>query len=175
MKARDTQKSKVYSLSFGPTCQLPLASCGEMVERAYSVYGRKWTGRVHDGGGRRSASGSYSRVSLPKWSRTSDTVLHEAAHGIMQLRFDNDLAWHGPEFVRVWMNLLEAEGIVKAPVFRAAAKAARVKISPSTKYDRVPARKVAERDKIVARINAARVELDAANHALAEWRKTSGI
>jgi hypothetical protein len=148
--------------------------CSDIIHRAVAAYGRRWTGRIHHGGGTTNARGGATRINLPKWARTKDIVLHEAAHAIMALRFPGYAA-HGPEYARVWMNLLEAEGVVKAPEFRKAAREAHVKVSTNAKFDRVPARALKEHQQIVARLQAAEAELEAARIAHRESRKRIGI
>jgi len=57
-------------------------------------------------------------VNLPRWARQVPVVLHETAHSLLPpVRFQGDphdpmggrmvaVAWHGPEFVRLFIELL---------------------------------------------------------------------
>lgn len=159
-RPRDTQRSKVYSLRFGPQDELSLAECERLIKNAFTAYGLVWRGHIHDGGGTRTARGGPGRINLPKWARRPDTVLHETAHAILMSKFYvNEYAWHGPEFVRVWMNLLEAAGVVKASEFRKAATLAKVKVSREAKFDRLPARAASEYERLRAELVKARAEV----------------
>ena len=111
-KVRDFQRSRVYSweranvlpLSSDP---LTLAQCEALVDRVYRACERpdpanhEWSPpRVTDGRGRRHAAGSREVIKLPRWARTRPIVLHECAHGMAS-------DGHGPEFVAVYLDLLE--------------------------------------------------------------------
>lgn len=158
-RPRDTQRSKVYSLHFGPQTELTLAECERLIKDAHTAYGLVWGGRVHHGGGTRTARGGPSRINLPKWARKPDTVLHETAHAILSRKFYDDHAWHGPEFVRVWMNLLEAAKVVKSAEFRREATLKKVKVSREAKFDRLPARAAGEYERLREELVAARAEV----------------
>ena len=67
---------------------------------------------VKDGRGRRSACYMIEdhSVRFPQWSRQPAMVAHEVAHAIIEFRTrcTQKLSWHGPEFVRVYCELLVA-------------------------------------------------------------------
>lgn len=99
---------------------LTLAECDALVEHAWSQpdyprfpggrLPRRYRPRIEDGRGRRRACfNPYGPVSikLPRWSRFREVVLHEAAHAITYTHgqiFTH--AWHGPEFMGVYLHLL---------------------------------------------------------------------
>lgn len=157
---RDTQRSKVFNLRFGPYTELPLAECERLIKDAHTAYGLVWGGRIHDGGGMQNARGGPSKISLPKWARTADTVLHEAAHAVLMQKFGRyRYAHHGPEFVRVWMNLLELHKVTTAGAFRREATLAKVKVSREAKFDRMPARAASEYERLRVELVKARAEV----------------
>lgn len=49
-----------------------------------------------------SARGGYGRVTLPPWARKEWVILHEVAHGLLP----KPHAWHGPEFVGIYLTLV---------------------------------------------------------------------
>lgn len=134
-RARDNQKSKVTTLTnshypskFERT--MSLAECEAMIAKAYAVYGLRWSGRVKDGRGTRTAYGAFNYASLPVWARHPKVVLHEAAHGIMQrLGFPDATASHGPEFVRVMIELWARFKIQPMADIRAEARTLKIRVS----------------------------------------------
>lgn len=48
------------------------------------------------------ATGGYGRVTLPPWARTEHVILHEVAHGLLP----KPHAWHGPEYVGIFLTLV---------------------------------------------------------------------
>jgi hypothetical protein len=111
---RDFQRGKLYAWerglsvwdSGGPNATpgpLSISECQRLAARASLRY-RSSIPRVTDGRGARSARGSSSKISLPRWARTAPVVLHEAAHAIDNFRGVNDE--HGPIFVRLFIQLL---------------------------------------------------------------------
>jgi hypothetical protein len=77
---------------------------------------------VTDGRGRRHACGSREAIKLPRWARTRAVVLHECAHGLAR-----DM--HGPEFVAVYVGLLERFAGLDAAALRASLAEARVRVA----------------------------------------------
>jgi hypothetical protein len=77
---------------------------------------------VTDGRGRRHACGSREAIKLPRWARTRAVVLHECAHGLAR-----DM--HGPEFVAVYVGLLERFAGLDATALRASLAEARVRVA----------------------------------------------
>lgn len=79
--------------------------------------------QVTDGRGRRHACGSRTVIKLPRWARTPAIVLHECAHGMADDQ-------HGPNFVAVYVALLERFAGFDAAQLRASLAAMRVKAAP---------------------------------------------
>ncbi|MDO8943285.1 MAG: hypothetical protein Q7U75_08885 [Desulfobacterales bacterium] len=103
--ARDTQRSRLYAWERGLGLHdeaLTLDGCRAVLGRVADGYG--WsTVHVKDGRGTRTAYARGSTVSLPVWARNHRVVLHEMAHVLMGY---GDHASHGPEFVRLYIDLL---------------------------------------------------------------------
>jgi len=103
---RDTQRSKVYKWDGTlPHKTLTLEEGKALVTRACRRYS-KAIPFIANGRGTRIAYGSVTRISLPKWARTDITILHEVAHSIVQKELRYSVAFHGPEFMRVFIELL---------------------------------------------------------------------
>lgn len=114
--SRDTQRSKVYRWERrwvlgwdGP--EMTLDECRALVERVLKAFGGRSFPRIADGRGTRIARGSRYRISLPRWARRRPIVLHEVAHallprGISMLGGFGVIPGHGPEFVRLFIELL---------------------------------------------------------------------
>ena len=83
--------------------EMPLADCAALVARVWADY-RPGAAppRVTPGFLARSATGDRSRVNLPRWARQEAVVLHETAHSLQPY----GTAWHGPEFIRLFIELL---------------------------------------------------------------------
>jgi len=85
--------------------EMPLAACALLVHRVWADYHPGWTPpRVTPGHLARKATGSRSRINLPRWARQVPVALHELAHGLTPGR--THLAAHGPEFIRLYIELL---------------------------------------------------------------------
>lgn len=83
--------------------EMTLAACEKLIARVWKAYHPGATPpRVTPGHMARRAMGSRMRIDLPKWSRQQVVVLHETAHSLAQ----GWEAWHGPEFVRLYVELL---------------------------------------------------------------------
>lgn len=147
--ARDTQCSKLYK--WERTCfddwpagaradpAMALAECETLIDKAWRLHSPRLRAgstarafsvpKVTDGRRARNATGSYRRITLPRWSRCLPVVLHELAHALMTSGIYR-LAAHGPEFARVYIELLVRYcGRDRADLL-ASAKAARVKVAP---------------------------------------------
>lgn len=119
MRLRDTQRQKVYNWEnttfagkHGET--LTLNECTALVHKALRRYGIRSTVPVKDGRGHRWARGGSHEIELPKWARNPVVVIHEAAHAVvdfLERRHDVQVAAHGPEFVRVYVSLLDVFGV----------------------------------------------------------------
>ena len=126
--ARDTQRSAVYAweraLPEWPGEELTLAGCQELVRRVWGAHLRSDAPLVTDGRARRRAcyAPHNHQIRLPRWSRTSLVVLHETAHAILYAsEAANAHAHHGPEFARLYLNLLYHYGGVDLSRARSAA------------------------------------------------------
>lgn len=107
-RARDNQRKKVYVwedkylLRLRTNHRLSFSACKELVKticEAQSVS----IPRIKDGRGRKRAGGCATYVTLPKWARNKVIVIHESTHSIL----DNGvIAWHGPEFMSLFIELL---------------------------------------------------------------------
>lgn len=138
---RDTQRKRVYDwerVFIHPHCkgeQLTLpeirALCDEIGE---------WLGcpriTVKDGRGRRSACGGGWMISMPRWSRNRSIVLHEIVHCLVPYGY----AWHGPEFVRVFIELLHRYLKIPKAELRETLRKAHVKVGPVAVWEKVRTR-----------------------------------
>lgn len=83
---------------------------------------------VADGRGSPNAKGSSWRIQLPTFARTRPIMLHEAAHSIAAQRGVDDR--HGPNFARIYIDLLARHLHLPAGELLKSARAARVKVAP---------------------------------------------
>lgn len=135
MRGRDSQRAKVYRWEndylCGPRETLDLAACAALLERAWHNY---WPGcppQLRNGRGCRHARGNHLEITLPCWARTERVVLHETTHALLyKLAAVSD---HGPEFVRLYIDLLARYHYPKVPkaALLASARAAKLKIARS--------------------------------------------
>lgn len=127
-RPRDSQRSRAYewenSVFAGPAqlapgqlrallarvwkfAGLPAASCPELVlSRSY---------------GTSKAFGAY-KISLARWGRSRWVLLHEAAHCIVAARQIAPVEPHGPEWLSVYIRLLERFGQTGYTGLRTSAK-----------------------------------------------------
>lgn len=115
-RPRDSQRAKVYAwegtwvpgvdTSADAQGYLTLEECRKLAEKVAFDYG-SWPIPVADGRGRRRAGGFPTGISMPRWSRQTPIVLHEVAHTLTFRHFRwGKVAGHGPEFVRLYIELL---------------------------------------------------------------------
>ena len=115
---RDGQRAALYawerSLREWPGAALSLGGCQELVRTVWGDHLRSEAPLVTDGRGRRRACYTLPshQIRLPRWSRTTLVVLHETAHGIL-CKTEARIAHHGPEFARLYLNLLYRYGGVE--------------------------------------------------------------
>lgn len=117
-KARDSQRIKVYRAEWEIKKTSPLGwgksdnvrkFVTKVLTSAYVTrrYGKlpipKIEPKHH---GRATYSGYWQRIELPRWAMTKETVLHEVAHHIVHWKYGSRCAGHGPEFVKVFLELL---------------------------------------------------------------------
>jgi len=83
--------------------EMPLAACELLVVRVWADYHPGRTPpRVTPGHLARNATGSRHRINLPRWARQVPVVLHELTHSLLP----DAAIVHGPEFVRLYIELL---------------------------------------------------------------------
>jgi putative metallohydrolase (TIGR04338 family) len=92
----------------GPLPTMTLDEMQQLADRVRRDYGVKSRIEVRDGRGRRRAcySPGLNAIKMPRWSRKRWCVLHELAHAIEYLKWPGRAAWHGREFVGIYMELL---------------------------------------------------------------------
>jgi hypothetical protein len=145
MRTRDSQRSKVYAwerTSSGDEDpgEMSLQECAEMIRRTRSWYGLSTLPHVKDGRGTRLAWGNDRTINLPRWARRPRFVLHEAAHSVIENfsarapRGESNArsarpAWHGPEFMTVYVDILERAQIGRGADLRRSARTAGVKLA----------------------------------------------
>lgn len=149
MRPRDSQRSRLYgwentvfdmyTYSSQASPVMALAECEALIHKVWRRHSPRLhrgtteaaynAPRVTDGRRARRATGSYWRISLPRWSRQPPVVLHELAHALLT-SVRCSLAAHGPEFARVYIELLVRYCGRDRAELLASAKAARVKVAP---------------------------------------------
>lgn len=138
-RTRDSQRSKVYRWEdriskvfrhHGFDRDLSLEECEELVAQVLDYYDEDEQPRVVDGRGTTRARGSAYRISLPVWSRTELIVIHETCHCIKS-RIGARGASHGPEFVRIELNVLSKHFGIKQAALRHTARVCKVKVAPA--------------------------------------------
>lgn len=111
-RERDNQRSKVYAWeesTFNPASMMELSEIRKLVTRVAHDYGMSFRKvRVGDGRGRRRAcyDPNTRQIKLPRWSRKRWIVCHELAHWIEVVQHPDRCAWHGRQFVGLYMELL---------------------------------------------------------------------
>ena len=96
---------KRYDLHRPPL--LSLEACQRIVEMVWQDYfPRTKAPKVRDGRGARRASGNYRRIVLPCHTRVWHIVLHELAHAIEDNWNLDAMPWHGPIWVRLFIDLM---------------------------------------------------------------------
>jgi len=127
---RDSQRSKVYSWERTlPTKELSLDECRDLITKACRYYG-KVVPVVKDGRGTAYARGYSYEINLPRWARTTVTVLHEVAHSIHTKYRQGDEATHGKEFMRIFIDLLAHFKVGTRSELARSARAAGIKVAP---------------------------------------------
>jgi hypothetical protein len=137
---------------------MTLAECEALIERVCHDY-NLGVPSIGDGRSRRRAA--YRRFShhilLPRWARTTRTVLHEVAHAIA----DGD--GHGPIYARVFADLLVRYAGIDKETVKEHAKKHRVRMVPGTKAPKpIPPRRLGRIDAIRKRL----LELESERSAL---------
>jgi hypothetical protein len=97
--------------------EMTLDECSALIERVWAAYRPNVTRlpTVTPGHNARRATGWRDRIDLPRWARQPAVILHEVAHSLQPpVRWVEGepgehlvpVAWHGPEFVRLYIELL---------------------------------------------------------------------
>lgn len=158
-RKRDSQRSRVYdwerqhvdgrlskmtlreSREMGRNPKMTLDECRALVGEVWRFYfgSESEPPNVKDGRGTRRALAGYFDVSFPRWARTRSTVLHEMAHAILSRSYHwgsaaGGAAPHGPEFVRVYCQLLARFDGRKLGELTRSARACRVKVAAPGVY-----------------------------------------
>ena len=134
-RSRDSQRQKVYDWERRSVTAfregISLDECRKFAAKVCRA--NHFHVDVTDGRGRRTPCAYSYRICLPTGSRTRAIVLHELAHCMVQQSFHWSwitVAAHGPEFMRVYMWLLQRYHQQSLRTLRATAKLCRVKYAP---------------------------------------------
>jgi len=121
MRARDFQRKKIYKAENAamrccyPVDRLELDECRQLVSRACKFLGLTTSPLVTDGRGTKRASGTMSKINLPKWARNKWIVLHEVAHACTPRSYPA----HGREFASTYLKLVRRFiGKIEAQILR---------------------------------------------------------
>ena len=177
MKERDNQRQKVYnwehanipgwpaSASSPPV--LSLEECEALIKRICADY-RASVPVIKDGRRNRNASAGAYIIKLPRWSRFGPVVLHEMAHVILNQKAPS-VAGHGPEFMRLYLDLLAKYAKLPLRELRSSAAKAGLQVATSCKC---PQPQTPEEKRLRAVVNEARKSYDDARAALHEYLKS---
>lgn len=173
---RDQQRSHVYAwerahIADFYTIDLTLEECRTLIEKVCADY-QKSVPLVTDGRGTRRAHGNAQCINLPQWARSTPIVLHELAHCILNGKMrSGTYAGHGPEFMRLFLDLLVKYAKLPARELRASATKAGLKVAPLAACPRPIDR---EEKRLRAEVRAARLSCQMAEQALHDYLKTKG-
>ena len=168
MRARDTQRSRVYKaerIALSGMAQ-PLPTVRDVERFVKRVFAMKrvrdafpnmradWMPTVRDGRGRRNACGWDGGIKIPLWARNEWVVVHELAHTIAWRQYGYRVAGHGWQFCAVYLKLvLYTMGREAHDVLKRDFKVCRVRYTaPRVRKPMDPARKA----ELVARLAAYR-------------------
>lgn len=146
-KHRDSQRSKVYRWERDKIFPMDkelllLDDCKSLIEEVFDRYALPMPD-VADGRGTTRARGSTNRINLPRWARTRPVILHESAHGIAD-RFDATSAWHGPLFMRIYIDLIHRYMGKPITEIRRSARERRIRVGKSAACKPHPRKLVVE-------------------------------
>lgn len=121
-RERDKQRSRLYEAEdmarrASGQSHLPCMTMAQTQAALDTVLGSRWFRQrfrvspgsitLKDGRGTRNASYSHGsdEINMPRWAREKGlwVLLHEVTHMVIPSRF----AWHGPEFAKVYLALVE--------------------------------------------------------------------
>lgn len=130
---KDPQKKRVYAWENSwfdwNRCNLTLTECRAVVSWACELYGLK-TPRVTQHVDRSYSfctSGPKPHISFRADQKNASVALHEAAHLICDTIFGPDLDDHCPQWMGIYLWLLEGARIAPRTALHASAKARRIK------------------------------------------------
>lgn len=119
MRERDTQRARLYAADdvLQPHAELmpTVADMEAFVRKMWKSkrVAESWPKahargipEVLDGRGRRNAGGWHRGITMPKWSRRTDVVIHEIAHCIVWRELGSEIAGHGWQFCSVYLRLV---------------------------------------------------------------------
>ncbi len=113
-RPRDSQRQKVYTWEDRELIQLhsPRLDLGEvasLVEECLHLFAEYHQPRIQDGRGTRRPFAGAWRMNFPMHARTPVIVCHEAAHTYQFRLFGSSrVEVHGPEFMRIYLEMLAA-------------------------------------------------------------------
>lgn len=176
VKERDSQRAKVYKaddvLKPFATPLPEVRDVKRFVRRVwsskrvrqqypYATSPTRWVNhppRVDDGRGCRRALGGLSGITIPRWARKTDVVIHELAHVIVCRELGNETAGHGWQFCSVYLRLvLLFVGREAHDALKASFRQHRVRYTPPRK--RAPLSPEAKAA-LVARLNAGKPQTE---------------
>lgn len=178
MKSRDTQRAKLYRADdVLSKFAVPLTTVEDVEAFTNKVWASKrvqkafpkamWQGepRVKDGRRTRIARGGHFHISIPRWARHSNVVLHELSHTITQRIYGSNVAGHGWEYCGVFLKLtLYIMGREAHDAFKASMKKHKVRFKPKRRVVKYRP-KGFDRTVLIERLKKAR-EVKAAKAAL---------
>lgn len=175
---RDNQRKRVYDWErahvpghddgMDATTRMPLEECRALVESVAADYNLT-PPVVKDGRGRRNAIGGQTTISLPLWARCVPIVLHEVAHTILLQKGQYGAAYHGPDFMRVFLDLLEKYAKLPLRELRSSAAKAGLRVAPAASC---PCPMTREERRLRAEVKTTQIAHDAAQSALREYLLT---
>ncbi len=174
--ARDSQRQKVYNWEYRvyPDSykeEMTLMECVKFVHDICKDYGVA-PPAVNDGRRRRRAVGGLHRIALPKWSRNRVIILHELAH-TLTMRYSKtlDIAAHGPEYVRVLIELLAKYNNASVRELSKSARASKIKIGELV----LPSKVTRQEATLRKQLDEAKKALERAQIELSDYLRKKGI
>lgn len=172
-RPRDTQRKRLYLADdvLKPFAK-PMPEVADIERFVRYVWGlervrKSWptaTGEVwrlpivRPGAGCRSAFGSATGITMPRWSRKTDVVIHELAHCITDREWGSlQVPGHGWHFCQVYLRLvLLVMGREAHDAFKASMKTHKVRFTRPRTRAKGPAMTTERRAQLVAQLAAAR-------------------
>jgi hypothetical protein len=124
----DWERSAIPDFYGYNSASLTLQECRELVELVCEDYGSKHPMVVLGRG--KTAWGGMVKLTLPTWAHVPAVVLHELTHNLVSNHTTGiGVVGHGPEFVRLFIELLVAYMGLSKTELRAAARNHKVKVA----------------------------------------------